>query len=162
MGYYDVAQICLNGHLANDSTRESPQFNQKHCEKCGSKTITQCPQCNKDIRGYYHVDGILDLTSRTIEPPPFCIECGNPYPWTEEKIIAAKELASELEGLSEDEKVALQNSIDYLVCDNPRTQLEATKFKKIMLKVGSEGYGIFKDILIDILSSTAKKVIYGE
>jgi hypothetical protein len=164
MGYYDVAQICLNGHVVNDSYNVFPEENQDFCHSCGAETIKKCLNCNKKIKGRYipSHDDVVIIPGGEYEIRSYCDCCGKPYPWTEEKIKAAKELTSELEYLSEEEKETLQNSIEYIVSDNPRTQLEATKFKRIMSNVGSETYGIFRDILVDVLSSTAKKIIYGE
>jgi len=55
--WYDVAQVCLNGHLVNAKTKDSPQHNKDFCTKCGNETITKCPECNQDIPGDYHVEG---------------------------------------------------------------------------------------------------------
>ena len=35
-GYYDVAQICTNGHVVNSSASSVPQSNQKYCTECGA------------------------------------------------------------------------------------------------------------------------------
>ena len=51
--YYDVAQICENGHLANVKARTNPVLNQDHCDKCGVPTIMACPSCQTEIRGIY-------------------------------------------------------------------------------------------------------------
>jgi len=160
-GYYDVAQICLNGHVVNDSVRRFPEFNKKFCEKCGARTIVECPNCRASIQGYYHVPGVIGVGSQ--EPAPaFCYECGNPYPWTETQIQAAKELALELEDLGLDDRKMLAKSIDDIVKDSPRTTLGATRFKKIMAKVGKEGAAAFKEILIGVVSEGAKKMIWGK
>ena len=34
--YYDVAQICENGHVANSRAHDYPNSNQDHCDKCGA------------------------------------------------------------------------------------------------------------------------------
>ena len=52
--WYDVAQICLNGHVINESVKEYPKFNKKYCDKCGASTITNCPNCHAEIQGEYH------------------------------------------------------------------------------------------------------------
>ena len=39
--YYDLAQICENGHVANSCARDYPARNQVHCDKCGSRTILE-------------------------------------------------------------------------------------------------------------------------
>ncbi|MFL6485360.1 MAG: DUF2321 domain-containing protein [Nitrososphaera sp.] len=52
MTAYDVAQICENGHVANDSAKGKPEHNQKYCEICGKPTITKCPNCKTPIRGH--------------------------------------------------------------------------------------------------------------
>ena len=60
MGHYDVQQVCLNGHQITDNYNRSPEFRKTHCNKCGEKTIHQCPECNHPIKGDYHVDGDVD------------------------------------------------------------------------------------------------------
>jgi hypothetical protein len=45
MSYYHTAQICLNGHIINESIEEYPEKNEKFCSLCGSETITECPSC---------------------------------------------------------------------------------------------------------------------
>lgn len=159
MGWFDVAQICLNGHVINEATKKFPQFNKDFCDKCGAKTITQCPHCSTNIRGKYHVEGVF-APSR-FRAPAFCPDCGVPYPWTESKLQAAKELAEELEGLTEEELRILAQSIDDLVKDTPKTELAATRTKKLIAKAGKEAAGTLRDILVDIASATAKKLLFG-
>ena len=158
-GSYDLAQICLNGHVINSYARSSPGFNQKCCVKCGAATVTSCQHCKSDIRGKYNSQDAFSVIG-IYHTPSFCHECGKPYPWTEMKIEAARELAQELEGLTPEEKEALTKSIDDIVSDSPRTALGATRFKKIMMKVGKEGVSALKNILVDIVSEAAKKTIW--
>ncbi len=153
---YDIAQICLNGHVANSSSRELPQFNQKFCEKCGSSTITDCPECRSPIRGYYW-GGAIGTTYRV---PSYCINCGQPYPWTKSKLKAAHELTQELDNLSAEERAILDKSIDDMANDSPSTTVAATRFKKIMIKLGKDTAGMFREILVDVLSETAKKALW--
>ena len=57
----------------------SPSHRQKYCEKCGSEGISQCPNCNTKIRGYYHVPGFLG--GEGPEVPLNFHQCGKAYPW---------------------------------------------------------------------------------
>ena len=50
MTNYDNAQICLNGHVVNGAFQICQEDNADHCEKCGEKTIIQCPGCDANIR----------------------------------------------------------------------------------------------------------------
>jgi hypothetical protein len=154
---YDLAQICLNGHTINSSARRFSQFNQKFCKECGAATITACRHCKADIRGHYIGGAIVT----TFPVPGFCHECGKSYPWVETKIEAARELAKELEELTAEDKEILTKSINDIVIDSPRTTLGATRFKKIMAKVGKEGASALRTILIDIVSEAAKKQIWS-
>jgi len=157
--HYDVAQICLNGHVINSSTRDFPEDNKKFCDKCGASTITNCPNCNTEIQGYHDIDGVISI--QEYELPAFCPNCGKPYPWTETKIQAVRDLAKELENISEDEKKILSESIDEIVKDTPRTALGATRTKRILSKVSNPTVvDAFKKILVDIISETAKKIIW--
>lgn len=157
---YDVAQICLNGHIVNDSVRNYPQHSKYFCDKCGAKTITSCQNCKFDTQGHYRVSGVLSLES-SYSVPAFCYNCGNPYPWTELKIQTAHELVQEIENLSDEDKNILTQSIDDIVKDSPKTTLAATRFKKIISRTGKEVAGGLRTILIDIVSEMAKKSIWG-
>lgn len=82
MGEYDTMQVCLNGHKITDRYYRSPEHRQKFCEKCGEETITECQECGTEIRGYYHVEGVISPSSTDV--PEFCHECGAAYPWVTE------------------------------------------------------------------------------
>lgn len=156
----DVAQICMNGHAINPSFQKYPIHNKKFCPNCGEPTITQCPHCQTNIPGEIHYANVFGASDYKV--PVFCSECGKPYPWTEKKLNAAKELAAELEELTPEEKRILEMSIDEISRNSPQATVGATRFKKLMLKVGTAAGGILKDVITDIASETAKKVLLGK
>ncbi len=152
---HDIAQVCMNGHMVNSSSKDYPEFNKKFCSDCGAKTITKCTSCDSPIRGRYR-------DSMSVSDTPvsrFCENCGKSYPWVLTKIEAARELADEFD-LSDDDKELLKKSIDEIVTETPKTEVGAIRFKKIMVKLGKESAEGFKKILIDIISETAKKILY--
>lgn len=161
MGRYDVSQICLNGHTITRSANRYPEFRQKFCKECGDATCMECQKCKTPIQGEYHIEGFVGV-ERTPPPPAFCHECGSAYPWTARRIEAAKELADELEGLSDEERQTLKKSLDDLIRDTPRTELAGTRFKKVMKKVSKESYETMKSIVTDVVSETVKKTIFGQ
>src|ERR1700687_1216828 len=102
----DAGQVCLNGHPINPHFNSRPDRNEKFCSKCGSGAIAQCPTCNHAIQG--HSPDIF----APFKPASFCHNCGKPYPWTEKKMTAAKELVDGADGLDQKEKEALTKSVD--------------------------------------------------
>jgi len=82
--YYDIQQVCLNGHQINSSYKRYPEYNKDYCDKCGEKTIYLCPNCNNPIRGYHSIDGVISFAGTPI--PKNCEKCGKPFPWTERKM----------------------------------------------------------------------------
>ena len=92
--------------------------------------------------------------------PRFCINCGEPYPWTGSKLQAAKDLALELNVLDDQDRAVLEKSINDMVKDTPTSHMAAIRFKKIMLKVGQNAALMFREILINVLSETAKKTLW--
>jgi hypothetical protein len=158
--WYDTAQICLNGHVNNRMTQMFPERDAKFCRECGAPTMTNCQSCNAPIRGEYHVPGVVVVGS-SWSPPSYCHECGEPYPWVRSKLEAARELVDELEDLNTDEREKLRESLDDLVRDTPGTNVAAMRFKRIVAKCGSGVAEAFKEILVDVMSETAKKTIYG-
>lgn len=157
--YYDVAEICRNGHVTNSMARDFPKSNQAHCDKCGAATITACPKCQTPIRGYYHVPGVIG--GYDYSAPAFCFACGTPFPWTASGLEAARELADELDGLSNDDRHVLKLSLDELVREGPKTAVAETRFKRIMRQTGKEGIDAMRHILVDIVSESVKKSLFG-
>ena len=39
---YEVAQICMNGHVITPFLKTNPIHSQKYCSQCGALTITTC------------------------------------------------------------------------------------------------------------------------
>ncbi|MBA7707423.1 hypothetical protein ES703_116295 [subsurface metagenome] len=156
MGGYDTAQICLNGHVMT-TIFSFPESRKKYCEKCGEPTIIKCTDCETLIKG-----SPAGVYGATYEVPAYCRSCGKPYPWTKTKIAYAKELAQELEDISQEERDILSESIDDMVADTPRTTLVASRFKRIMSKVGEVAWNEMKTILVDLASETAKKTLFGQ
>ncbi len=155
---YDAAQVRVNGHLITTLADSHPEDTSDRCEKCGAATITECPSCGTIIRGHQRHSGVIGFS---FPLPSFCHSCGGPYPWTEAKIRAAKELAQLVEGSPEDKKL-LEASIDELVRDTPAATVAAVRFKSVVAKAGKAVADGFRDILVDILSEAVKKTIWPE
>lgn len=153
---YDVAQVCLNGHLVNSTAEDFPQFNETFCSKCGAKTITACSHCDTRIRG--HLRGSFGVGE--LDLPAFCYNCGKPYPWVEASLAAAKELADEVDGLSPEERQALKGTLDDLVRDTPKTQVAVARFKKIVSQAGRVAAEGLKKVLIDVVTEAVKRQLW--
>lgn len=155
----DSAQVCLNGHPINSTVNARPDLNRKFCARCGQQTILECLNCHAAIRGYSGSQALGIAYAIGYEPPAYCDACGAPFPWTEARIKAAKDLAAELEGLADHERALLAASIDDLVRDTPRTQLAATRFKKLLAKVKERGGAVLWDMVKGLASEAAKKIL---
>src|SRR2546422_6026360 len=146
---YDIAQICLDGHVINPRAATVRDRNKKFCDKCGKPTITGCQICKTPIQGYYRNPNYLGIP---YVPPRFCPECGSMYPWTAARLQDARELADELTGLTAEEKEKLKQSLEDIVHDSPRTQVAASKFKRFVAKAGPGVAEMFRSLLVDIAS----------
>jgi hypothetical protein len=155
-GYLN-AEVCVNGHPTTDSVEGSPELTAKFCAQCGAVTVRNCVRCNSPIRGHYHIPGVFSTSE--YHPPSYCHACGTAFPWTQGKLQAAKELAAEAEGLDDQERNQLQESIDDLAVGGPRVELAASRFRRLTKKAGKTvGDGLYK-IVVDVLSETAKKTL---
>jgi len=155
---YDVAQICLNGHVITAMAGHVPERTRNFCEDCGAATITECPSCDQSIPGFYLNSAVV---GSLYEPPAFCGDCGKPYPWTGRRLEAARELALEAGSLSSDERGQLIASFDDLTRDTPRTQVAVGRFKRLAAKAGVETASALRAVLVDVMSEAAKKAIWG-
>src|SRR5947209_11487834 len=155
--WFDVAQVCLNGHLINGQVHAAPYLNQPYCDRCGAATVTACLECGAAIRGAFHEPGIFP----ELRAPSYCLECGEAYLWTLQRLQAAKNLADELHALKPAQREALKQSIDALVHETPQSQVAALQFKRLVATAGSEAAEAFKDILISIVAESIRRAIWG-
>ena len=102
---------------------------------------------------------ILNHTALTL--PIFCPDCSKPYPWTEEKLKAAQELADEVENLSPEERDLLKKSIDDIVRETPHATVAVSRFKRLVAKAGPVAADMYREILLPLLSEAVKKAIWS-
>jgi hypothetical protein len=154
---YMTAELCLNGHVITGDTDNEPEKTSKFCRECGAETIRSCPKCGASLRGDHVYMGAITWMT----PSNYCYSCGTAFPWTTAKIAAAKEHAAEIEGLDEAEREQLREAIDDLAAGGARTDLAASRFKRLMKKAGEAvGSGLYK-VVVDVASDAAKKLITG-
>ena len=158
MGYYHIAQVCTNGHLINDCFDSHPESNQSFCSKCGAKTITSCPNCGANIRGEYDYGTLV--FSGTTSVDSYCYNCGVPYPWTQKILDNALELISLDTELDDDTKELIKNAIPCLLVDLPETPVAVAKYKNGLSKAGQIVKDSMHQLLVDVMSETARKIIY--
>ncbi len=156
--WYDIAQICPNGHIITAYAVSQPINRKEFCDQCGEKTLMACEKCAAAIQGHCYSQS-LAIAMAPYHVPRFCHNCGTMFPWTKLRLEAARDLVEELH-LSEEEKAAMQQSLDYMVKNTPRTEVAASKFKRLLKKGGEEMGGIFRNLLVDVLSEAAKKVLF--
>jgi len=171
--YFDIAQICLNGHIINGEYRKHPENNQVHCSRCGEKTITSCPSCGNEIKGdeTLYTPGHSKGVYGTVKPvtvnehlfpmgdiPRFCINCGKPFPWTVRDSEQLYAIVDEVKALDPLEKANMKRSIDDLMRDTG-IELGKTHLKLFLQKAGKQVFESFKSVLISIISASVRKQI---
>lgn len=154
--YYQ--KICMNGHQITDFYELSINPNPpEYCEKCGEEVIATCLKCSKPILGRY----ITGYSIGRVSPiPNYCRYCSSPYPWTELIINTTDELISLDEELNESDKTLIKDSIPDLLVDTPKTNLAVAKFKKGFASASGIVKDSLRELLVDVISETAKKTIF--
>lgn len=154
MNHYFTAQICKNGDCIVASIEEWPEQCADYCPKCGAKTISACPSCNADIRGFYSEDGVASY--RPYSVPAYCHHCGQPYPWTQSAIEAASELIQEEIMLDRDLREKLISSLPDIVSETPKTNLAIVRFKRFLASAGKFTADALRQFVIDFGCELAK------
>lgn len=154
--YYDIAQVCLNGHTITEMAGDHPEHKRDRCEDCGERTICECQKCNESIQGYYH-SGVIGIFEYT--PPRFCQKCGEPFPWIATKLETAKEIVDMMDSLNQQEKEDLKSSIIELVKETAKVSIAKVKLKRYLKKVDSDISDGLKEVLVDVLSEELGKSI---
>ena len=132
----------------------------RFCPQCGSQTFYSCPSCGEPIRGKYFEYDTLFVPEPPDQTPFYCHNCGKPYPWTQKIIDNAIELLSLDENLDSDTKSIIKNAIPNLLVDTPETPVSVAKYRSAMSKTGQIVKDSMRQLLIDIITESAKKIIY--
>lgn len=175
---FDNALICKAGHVANIYKELHPERNTEHCLICPEEVISACPSCNTPIRGGYYSTEVWNTTyaGSIISPqhsntrthtqeltsldnyqfPAYCHKCGQPYPWTEERLAVGEQIVDALEGLDPEQKSQLKALFPDLIIETPRSNLAVIELAKIVDAFRSFG----KDVFINWLANNMVPVLY--
>lgn len=156
MGYYHVAQICLNGHMITDSSDTYPELCSPYCPKCGAATITACPSCGAPLPGDY--DCGIPIIGSQAPVNAYCHQCGKPYPWTESAIESTKQVILEEESITEPVKNAAIETLPDLISETPKTNLAVVRIKKILSSAGKFTSDAVRQFVIDFGCELAVKL----
>lgn len=104
--------------------------------------------------------GYIDCTPYIV--PSYCCDCGKPYPWTQLQLEAISELVEFDDQLSNEDKHYINTNISSITTETPKTKVVATKLNAFLRKAGSATTSAIRDILVDIASESAKKIIFPE
>lgn len=131
MGSYDIAQICLKGHLVTSNAGSHPEHKETYCSKCGQSTIMQCQHCNTSIRGAYNVPGVICVGS-SFTIPAYCHSCGEPYPWTNATIREFEEIIDMADEIDDVDRAILKEKFPSLLIESTGSTAAALKLSKIL------------------------------
>lgn len=152
-------EVCLNGHQITAYSKSNQDPNPANfCEDCGVKVICTCQSCQCPIDGKISYPGVI--SNKKVPVPSFCKYCGNPYPWTESIIEGTKELLDLDSTISSEDKESIENSVPDLLVDTPKTKVAATKFKMLTASATSIVKDGLRELLVDVVSETAKKIMF--
>lgn len=154
--WYDVMQVCLNGHKITEYAKSQSESRQNHCAECGERTLDACPGCGSSIRGYRHIGGVFHLNETLV--PKYCIDCGAAFPWQLESIENLTAILGE-GALSQQDMEEVQAALPDLVRETARTESASLKTKRILGKLGKPVYEVAIKVISDVASETAKKTM---
>ena len=130
---YDVQQVCENGHQITGSYNIRPDKRKDFCQECGAPTIIACPSCDEEIEGTQinvsqsWIDarnvGAKMVPGMPVVVPSYCGKCGEPYPWTEKKIVTAIQMFAEFGNLDDKENDTIEQDIKNIAKDIPQAEL---------------------------------------
>lgn len=156
-GRYKTAQLCQNGHTITDDVEGFPESASNFCARCGTATLTKCPDCQTPIRGYHDLPGVISVSEYI--PPRHCHNCGKPMPWTKAAVDLAQEFASEIDELSAVEKATLKEAIADLTIEGPKAEVAQARYRKLLSKVAPTMKATLDKIIVTVVTEATKKYL---
>lgn len=155
-----TGMVCLNGHEVTDRLEDLTARAAPYCSQCGEPTISSCPKCDAPVRGDYQPPRGYAHVLRKYRAPLYCDNCGAPYPWTERRLDAARQLIDE-SALEDGEKETLKGTFEALTRDSAETPLATVKYKRLASKLGSEGLTALKSILVSVATEAVRRELFS-
>lgn len=84
-----------------------------------------------------------------------------PYPWTQKILDNAVELLSLDDELDDNSKELIKSAIPELIVDSPTTPIAVAKYRKGISKAGLIVSDALRQLLVDVISETAKKALFS-
>lgn len=164
---WDVALVCLGGHLINDRLRGDPTRNLDQCPTCGSEVISACPGCREPVPGFHYEPGIdqaaIHPRGRALTTPPrYCPSCGRPFPWTERVMSAVRMVIREMAALDPHERDRLRRTIDHIIRQTPRTPQAVRQINDALSRIGGEPAQALRELFLSIASAEVKAQLVDE
>lgn len=156
MGYYHVAQICINGHCITAFAEKYREECQPFCDKCGAPTIMTCPECNAMIRGDCDLPDSC-LLRHSYSVPSYCYSCGKPFPWTKSALDAMTAIIQDDEDMSAEQKTALVEILPDTISETPKSNLAAIRVKRALKSAGKYTADAIRQFTIDFACELVKK-----
>ena len=133
--WYDVMQVCTNGHEITAFAVSQPSSRRPFCESCGAETILTCPTCNRPLRGYRHISGVVGLFDTSV--PPYCADCGSPYPWQQSRMTNVVQVLQEAH-VSEADLEIVTSLLPDISRETPKTDIASLKVRAIINRISDE------------------------
>ena len=127
--WYDVMQVCVNGHQISAFAKSQPQSRQDFCQNCGAQTIDACPSCTMEIRGHRHSGADMFRAPEGPPIPKYCIGCGAVYPWQQSSIDNLKEILQESELSAQDVEI-IETALPDVLQETPKTEGSSLRVKR--------------------------------
>lgn len=149
-----ILLICLQGHVRGYLRyRSDRRTDENYCPECSEPLITDCPNCKRPITlgvdrsGYGGSEGV----------PSYCIKCKHTFPWKEKALEEARQAIRELDGLSETDKAALQESLTDVAVQSPRTEGAAKRIKELLAKGKGPANTFYEKFILPVAVEVVKQ-----
>jgi hypothetical protein len=102
---------------------------------------------------------VILVSSYVTPAPAFCFNCGQVFPWTTEKVAAAKELADEIDELTPEQRARLKEAIDDVSREGPRNEVGAARIKKLLAGGSTAAGKALWGMTVSLATEAAKKLL---
>lgn len=147
--WYDVMQVCLNGHQITAFAVSQPQTRRQHCQSCGASTVTTCPTCNQNIRGHRHMAGVIGFFNSPV--PNYCDHCGGAYAWQTARMENVGQVFRDA-GIADADVERAQTLLPNVVRETPGTDSASLRLRGIINTIADP---MAKDVVCRALGRVA-------